>query len=181
MNLIFFGFKNCGKTTLGKKLAHRLNLPFIDTDYLIEQHYLAISGIQLNCREIFKTIGEKAFRELETSVLEQLKGAKHTIIAVGGGCVLSPKNVAFLAKLGQLVYLKVSKETLKKRTLVRATLPAYLDANNPEASFDKMYNERKKIYEKIPAVSIDLESKTEDQVILELCTLIQSSEANNGE
>lgn len=179
MNLILFGFKSCGKTTLGKMIAQRLNRPFIDTDHLLEQLYLQQTGQSLTFREIFKAVGTDAFRILESNVLQQLKGQKNAIIAVGGGFVLDPINAAFLAKLGRLVYLKVSKETLKKRILGKAELPAFLDPSDPEGSFEQMYRERRKKYEEIHALSIDMENKTQAQVILELSSLIQNSEEHS--
>jgi len=93
--------------------------------------------------------------------------------------ILDPQNAALLAKLGQLVYLKVSKETLKKRIL-HGELPAFLDPADPEGSFEKMVRERQGMYEKIPALTVDLEKKTQDQVVLELCAWIEQREINNG-
>lgn len=175
MNLILFGFKSCGKTTLGKKCAHLLDSPFIDTDSLLERLYFKKTGRQLSFREIFKTVGADAFRALESDVLQQLKDTQNAVIAVGGGLVLDPHNVSILAKLGKLVYLKVSKKTLKKRIL-NAELPAFLDPIDPEESFEQMYRERRVRYEEINALSIDLENQTQDQVVLELWTLIQDLE-----
>lgn len=180
MNLILFGFKSCGKTTLGQKLAQYLNRPFIDTDHLIERLYFKQSGQKLKLREIFKTIGNTLFRQLESNVLQQLINVNNAIIAVGGGMVLLPQNVTFLAKLGQLVYLKISKDTLKKRIFTQEQ-PAYLDPLDPEGSFEQMYKERLVIYEKIHAIPVDLENKTEDQIILELSALIQKLEQSDVE
>lgn len=179
MNLILFGFKSCGKTTLGKIIATRLNRPFLDTDRLVEHLYYTRTGEEMNFRNIFKTVGEDGFRALETDVLQQLKRAKNAIIALGGGLILNPKNAASLAKMGQLVYLKLSKQTLKNRILGR-DIPAYLDPLDPEGSFERMYIERQATYETIPAVSIDLETKTQDQVVLQICALIQKRESENG-
>ena len=179
MNLILFGFKSCGKTTLGKLLAQRLNRPFIDTDRLIEHLYFQRTGQSLTFREIFKTAGAAVFRTLESDVLQPLKSAKTAIIAVGGGLVLDPTHVTFLAKLGQLVYLNVSKETLKRRVL-GGELPAYLDPLDPEGSFEQMYKERQPKYEAISALSVDLEKKTQDEILQELSALIHSLEQPHG-
>jgi shikimate kinase len=179
MNLILFGFKGCGKTTLGKKLAQRLDRLFIDTDFLVEQLYFEQTGQQLPYREIFKAVGRDAFRALESDVLQQLKASQYVVIAVGGGLVLDPQNVTVLEKLGKLVYLKVNKETLKKRIL-NAQLPAFFDPVDPEGSFEQLYKERITKYEKIHAIPIDLENKTQDQIILELSAIIQELENAHG-
>ncbi len=180
MNWMLFGFKSCGKTTIGKIIAARMNRPFFDTDSLIEQLHYQSTGDLLHFRDIYKKIGEKAFRKLESDVIQQLKRVKDAIIALGGGLILDPKNAAFLAKLGKLVYLKVNKEILKKRILGKE-LPSFLNPADPEGSFEQLYNERQAKYEAIPALSIDLEAKTQDQVVLELSTLILSMEESHGQ
>jgi shikimate kinase len=180
MNLILFGFKSCGKTTLGKMIAIRMNRPFFDTDNMLEQLHYQWTGDQLHFREIYKKIGEDAFRKLESDVVQQLKGIKNAIIALGGGLILDPKNTAFLAKLGQLIYLKVSKETLKRRILSKE-LPSFLNPADPEGSFEQFYNERRAKYEAVPAISVDLETKTQDQVVLELSALILNVEESHGQ
>jgi shikimate kinase len=175
MNLILFGFKSCGKTTLGKMIAIRMNRPFFDTDSMLEQLYYKLTGNQMPFRQIYKKIGEEDFCALESDVVEQLKSSKNAIIALGGGLILHSNHAAFLAKLGQLVYLKVSKKVLKRRILSKE-LPSFLDPTDPEGSFEKFYTERREKYEAIPALSIDLETKTQDQVVLELSALILNAE-----
>ena len=180
MNWILFGFKGCGKTTLGKKLAAALNRPFIDTDQLIEALYHARTGLTKNFREIFIIVGSEEFRRMETDVLEQLKNTHNAVIALGGGLILDPVNATLLAKLGQLVYLKENKATIKARIL-RDKLPAYLDPLDPIGSFEKMYQERLPKYEEIFALSVDLEKKTQDKIATELCALIEQMEAKHGQ
>ena len=179
MNVILFGFKSCGKTTIGKLLATRMNRPFIDTDQMLEMIYFEQTGEQIPFRQIYNTIGEEKFRALESEVVLLLQNTQHSIIALGGGLILNPKNAASLAKLGQLVYLKVSKETLKRRILGKE-LPSFLDPKDPENSFEHYYNERRPKYEAIPALSIDLETKTQDQIVLELTALIFNLEESSG-
>jgi shikimate kinase len=178
VNLILFGFKSSGKTILGKMIAAHTNRPFFDTDNMLEGLYYQLTGEQLPFREIYKKIGDNAFRKLESDVVQQLKEIKNAIIALGGGLILDSKNVAPLAKLGQLVYLKVGKETLKKRILSQE-LPSFLNPADPEGSFEQFYNERCVKYEAIPALSVDLEAKTPDQVVLELSAWILNREESN--
>jgi shikimate kinase len=179
MNLILFGFKSCGKTTLGKILARQMRRRFLDTDRLLERLHCAQTGEKKTFREIFKAVGPEQFRALESAVVEQLKSAQNAIIALGGGVILNPENAAVLAKLGQLVYLKLDKGTLKQRILSRP-LPAYLDPLDPEGSFERMHREREENYEKIPAICINMQRKTKDQVVAEICTLIQQLETPHG-
>jgi len=180
MNWILFGFKGSGKTTLGRSIAEQLNCKFIDTDKEIESLYFSRTEQKLTCRAIHQLIGEEGFRSLESETLAALKSCQNAIIAVGGGSILDPTNADTLAKLGKFVYLKISKETLKKRIL-GAELPSYLNPADPEGSFEKMYNQRKPLYDKILALSIDLETKTQDQAVFEILTLIKKEEAPHGE
>lgn len=135
-NIILIGFKSAGKTTLGKKIAERMNLHFIDTDDLIAK----------NNREFYLQFGPAAFREIEKEVIRALAEFQNTVIATGGGVILDPENIAILKKLGKLIYLQVEKEELKRRLFIEP-LPAILDPENPEASFEKMYQERLRLYE----------------------------------
>lgn len=172
MNLILFGFKKCGKTYLGRKLAETLNLPFIDTDHRIEDLYATMTGEFLTFREIYQKVGEDLFRQLERYVIANLKEVDHSVIAVGGGALLDQKNQAILEKLGKLVYLKIEKEALKQR-LLSGNLPLYLDPTNKEYAFEKMYAERKILYERIPSVWIDTSDKSEQEILDLLKHLIE--------
>lgn len=166
MSLILFGFKSCGKTTFGKKLAAKLALPFIDTDRLIEK----LVGEKLSCRELVKQKGSAFFREKEREAVKSLIGKEKAVIALGGGTVLDPENVRILAKIGVLVYLRVDREALKRR-LLTPPLPTYLDPKDPEGSFSRMYEERKEVYEHIPAVWVDV-NRDEEIVLTELSQVI---------
>ncbi|MBY0528817.1 MAG: hypothetical protein K2P51_01355 [Rhabdochlamydiaceae bacterium] len=167
MNLILFGFKHCGKTTYGRKLAKQLVCPFIDTDLLLEQAYALKTNEPLTCRQMYQHLGEAAFRALETKTLETLCTVQNSIIAVGGGMVLNPLNVALLYQIGTLVHLILDDETLKNRTLTNE-LPAYLDQADKEGSFNQLVKERKAIYASIRAHPLLLKSKSDDEILAEL-------------
>lgn len=147
-NIILIGFKSSGKTTLGKKIAEKTGCHFIDADDLIAK----------NNREFYLAVGPIAFREIEKEVIRALAEFQNCIIATGGGVVLDPENVVILKKLGKLIYLKVEKEELKRRLLVDP-LPAILDPDRPEESFEKMYQERKSIYEQAADYRVNAEEQ----------------------
>lgn len=175
MNWILFGFKRCGKTHYGKKISALLSRPFIDTDQILETLYFAQTRERLSCREIYEHLGATAFRALESESLLSLQNLRRSIISVGGGMVLDPTNVEQLHKLGTLIYLKLDKETLKKRIL-STSLPSYLDKTDPEGSFEKMYEERKSVYEKIRAIPLDISHQSETWVLEQLRTIIEGRE-----
>lgn len=167
MNLILFGFKRCGKTYFGQKVAEKLKMTFIDTDVLVEN----LHGEEMDCREIFNQIGEAGFRSLERDVVMSLQNLKNAIISVGGGVMLDRKNLDSLEDIGRLVYLDTSKEILKKRMLY-GELAAYLDEEDPEGSFNSMYDLRKPIYESIKAERIDTSNRSDQAVIQDICRMI---------
>ena len=134
MNLILFGFKGCGKTHFGKQLAEKMKRPFFDTDEIISARF------SLPCRDLYRKIGEEAFRLLEREAIRSLIHVQNAIIAVGGGAVLDPENVKILRRMGRLVYLEVNLETVKKRVVDFAVGP-----------LDEVYRQRKPIYESISA------------------------------
>ncbi|MDE3045792.1 MAG: shikimate kinase [Verrucomicrobiota bacterium] len=141
MSFILFGFKGSGKTYWGRKLAQKWKKVFLDTDELL----LEKTGHQ-TIRELYQAVGEKEFRSLEKQVIGELASVQQAVIAVGGGAVLDPENVALLQKIGQLIYLDVSLETVQKRgvTLVQGPI-------------EEIYRERKPIYESIPARRVKVE------------------------
>lgn len=172
MNYILFGFKSCGKSFYGKKLAKHLGWEFVDTDKVIELLYKSIYLEKLNCSEIYKKLGSQGFRELEKKAIFSLKDKMSAVISVGGGGLLDPENVTFLLSLGRLFYLKVDKRTLKERIFSFHELPAFLDPLDPLTSFETIYKDRMSVYEKIPATCLDLDDKTEEEVIEEFLSLV---------
>jgi shikimate kinase len=117
-------------------------------------------------REIVLHFGWETFRNLEADALASFEELRGHVIAVGGGAVLHPENVKQMQRLGKLVYLKISKEKLKK-ILLKSPLPLYLDEEDPEGSFEKLYLERKKIYEAIPSLQLDAEREESVEEIVE--------------
>lgn len=165
MNLILFGLPSSGKTTIGKKLAARLSLPFIDTDKRIEDSYRQHCSLNYSCRKIYQTYGENKFRLLESEVILSLKNRTNTIISLGGGALCNAEIVPFLQRLGELVQLQISKETLYSRFLLNP--PAFLNTTN----FDTFYEYRVQCLQRIPSRIIDVDNKTLEEIIHLLCNL----------
>lgn len=108
--VILVGPMASGKTTLGKLMAKRLGLTFVDSDQEIEQR----SGVSI--RTIFEVEGEVAFRDRESKVLATLISQSGCVLATGGGVVLLEQNRARLKEAGLVLYLKPDIETQLKRT-----------------------------------------------------------------
>lgn len=103
------GLPGCGKSTVGRQLARRLQLPFFDSDQTIEQ--------QLGCsiREFFEREGEERFRDVEESVIDQLTQQQRGVLSTGGGVVLRPINRQHLHGRCQVVYLNSLPDELFRR------------------------------------------------------------------
>jgi shikimate kinase len=103
------GLPGSGKSTVGRQLARRLQLPFFDSDQVIEE--------QLGCtiREYFEREGEERFRDVEESVIDQLTQKATGILSTGGGVVLRPVNRLHLRERGQVIYLNSSPDELYRR------------------------------------------------------------------
>ena len=159
MKIVLTGMKHCGKSTIGKLLAHRWDCPFADTDVMLEKLFEENYGEKRSCREIFREHGEAFFRNLEAEVVGSLLSGRPTksrVIALGGGLPMNPSVKALLPKLGDIVYLKVAPETIFRRIEANG-LPPYLDARRPFESFMEFYREREKTYASLATLTVQLE------------------------
>ncbi|MCL4339491.1 shikimate kinase [Patescibacteria group bacterium] len=166
MSIVLIGMKASGKTTVGKILAKKLNMRFVDMDNIIEKKYKIKSGQSLSFREIFKKYGEKYFTNLESECLSEV--CKETngniILACGGRTPLTKRNQNLLKKIGPAVYLDVDKKELLSRILKNG-LPAFLKyTNNPGKSLDMLLKVRNPIYEEIADIKISCSDKKPDKI-----------------
>ncbi len=179
MNLILFGFKGAGKTHFGKRLALEMHRPFIDLDDLIVELYQKETDTRKTLRAIYIAVGEEPFRALEKRALVLLKKVENAVIAVGGGSMLDPENVEMLQKIGALIFLQASAETLKKR-IFQEELPAFFDKKDPEGSFLRMLHEREPIYRSIRARCVDTDALDEAGILAALRSILLLEEPPNG-
>ena len=107
--LVLVGLPGSGKSTVGRQLARRLSLPFVDSDHAIEQ--------RLGCsiREYFEREGEDRFRDVESEVLDDLSQRANGVLSTGGGSVLRPVNRERLKARGQVFYLRSTPEEVFRR------------------------------------------------------------------
>lgn len=114
--IILVGFMGAGKSTLGKKVAKKMNIPFIDSDQEIEKRH------QKSIGEIFAEHGESFFRHLEIEFMHSLEDKEEFVLATGGGMPCFGKNMEILNKLGTTFYLERSAKELANR-LMNAKTP----------------------------------------------------------
>jgi len=165
MNVILVGFKSCGKTTAGKELAKELNLEHIELDELLEELYYKKHNERLSFKEIYKKHGEKFFRNLENSALTGIKDKKNIVLSLGGGTVLSEQNRKIMKEIGTIVYLDVDKSILLDRILNADELPAFLDKDKPEKSFEEILDKRKPIYSEIADYRIKIKDEPVSEIL----------------
>ena len=108
-NLILVGPMGAGKTSIGRRLAERFGLEFVDADQAIVER----TGATINA--IFEHVGEAGFREREQATLAQLLAREGMLVSTGGGAVLSADNRKLMQTRGFVVYLQVSVEAQLKR------------------------------------------------------------------
>lgn len=161
-NIIFVGVKHCGKSTQGRLLARRLQLPFADTDELIAQTYAAENGVPLadaQPRRIVQKHGEEFFRRLEAdTILKMLDDSADNcrVIALGGG-VLSNKFLSrdVLKKLGVLIYLNIDSQIAWER-VAAGGIPPFLTGEDPQQKFLNLCRERSVILQAAADVIVDV-------------------------
>ncbi len=107
--LALIGLPGSGKSTVGRQLARRLQLPFYDSDRVIEER------IGCAIKDFFAREGEERFRDIEESVIGDLSQHSRAVISTGGGAVLRPGNRQHLRAGGHVVYLKSVPEELARR------------------------------------------------------------------
>jgi shikimate kinase len=158
MVVIFCGLFCAGKSTVGKLCAEKFAFPFYDTDRMIEAHFGSSQAIG----QIWQTIGNETFRELESALISSLN-PEIAIIATGGGALLRERTREHLKKIGTSIYLKASVETLFQRIFQRG-LPPYLDKTRPFEHLKEIAEQRFPIYEKHCQYMIDTENNTPEEV-----------------
>jgi shikimate kinase len=143
-SIFLIGFMGAGKSTIGKKLAHRLGLQFFDLDKLIE----AKAGCSIS--DIFKFLGEDAFRQLEQSCLQEIVAHDHILLAAGGGTPCFFNNIEIMKAKGLVIYIELPELVLYER-LVKAkkVRPSVRGMNEVElkAFIEKQLLTRKSFYE----------------------------------
>ena len=109
MLLFLIGYMGCGKSSIGRPLAKRLGLKFVDMDTEIERR----CGVSV--QQFFADRGEEAFRRLERELLRELTSAEDTVVATGGGVPCFFDNMELMNGAGVTVYFKLAPEKLAAR------------------------------------------------------------------
>jgi shikimate kinase len=163
LNLVLIGYMGTGKSTVGKKLARRLGLKFVDSDHEVER----VTGLTIN--EIFKKYKEVRFRSEEKAALRRLTANSGQVISTGGGAVVDPENVEMLKHNGFIVCLTAKPEILFERLKRKKDRPL-LQTADPLATIRKMLTDRAPFYAKADA-TVDTSEMDLEAVIAEVTRL----------
>ena len=133
------GLPGSGKSTVGRQLARRLQLPFLDSDNVIEE--------RLGCsiRDYFEREGEASFREVEESAIDELTLQASGVLSTGGGAVLRPANRLHLHDRGYVIYLRSSPEELFRRLRHDVSRPL-LQVADPLGRLRDLFAQRDPLY-----------------------------------
>lgn len=137
--IVLVGLMGAGKSTVGRRLAGELGLPFHDADQEIEK----AAGCSIS--DFFERFGEPAFREGERRVIARLLAGPRHVLATGGGAFMDPATRDIIRRLGISVWLKADIDLLMARVLKRPTRPL-LKTADPRATMERLMKERYPVY-----------------------------------
>ena len=156
-NVVLVGFMGAGKTSVGRRLAEALAMPFIDMDADIE----ARAGKSIT--QIFAEDGEPRFRDMERSLVRELAAAQQAcVIAAGGGVVLNPDNIRDFSQSGLVVCLSAALEEILRR-VGNSTHRPLLNQPDPVVAIRNLLAKRQPLYAAIP-VQVETTGKTVAEV-----------------
>lgn len=137
--LVLVGLMGAGKSCIGKRLAQRLGLPFVDADSEIE------TAAGCSIEEIFKRHGEAHFRDGERRVIQRLLEQPVMVLATGGGAFMDPRTREAIRARGRSIWLKADLELLVKRTARKSNRPL-LKQGDPRAILARLIEQRYPVY-----------------------------------
>ena len=159
-HLYLSGFMGAGKTTVGRLLAQKLSLEWIDLDHWIE------SRQKMKISDIFQNGGESRFRDLETQELRAVALRHTSVVSLGGGAILRSENRSLIQQSGHLIYLRAQFSTLLDRLIQQMDsrpLLAGLRVEELGHQVERKFSERRHLYE-MANYTIDTDTERKEDV-----------------
>ncbi len=170
-SIVLVGLMGAGKSSVGRRLATALDLPFKDADTEIEL------ASNLTVPEFFEKHGEKAFRDGERKVISRLLADTQHVLATGGGAYMDPETRDIIAKNGCSVWLRADLDTLLKRCLKRNTRPL-LRQGDPKQILNDLMQKRYPVYEEAD-ITVESGDGPHDIVVKKIISALNAH--NNNE
>lgn len=166
-NLILIGPMGAGKTSIGRRLAERFSLEFVDADHAI------VEDAGTSIASIFENGGEAAFRAIEKRVMDELLARSGLLLSTGGGAVLDPDNRRLMRERGFVVYLRVSVVEQIQRLKRDKTRPL-LQRPDREQVMQEMALLRDPLYREIADLTVDTDHFTPGEATAHLVVRLAS-------
>ena len=170
-SLVLIGLMGAGKTTVGRRLAQRLGLGFVDTDHEVER----AAGESIP--DIFAKRGEAAFREGERRVIARLLDDGPQVMATGGGAYMDPETRARIGERAVTVWLKADLDVLMARVSRRNNRPL-LRTDDPTAVMRKLIDERYPVYANAD-ITVESRDAAHDRVVEAIVAAINERAADD--
>jgi len=164
MNLILIGYRGTGKSTVARLVASRLGWNTLSTDALI------VERAQLPIPEIVSQFGWEHFRDLETTICQELRGKDHLVIDTGGGVVLRESNVKALKPTGMVCWLTASVQTISRRIAGDSQRPSLTTGRTFIEEIEEVLQERTPKYRAASDIMVETDSVPADQIAEQVVT-----------
>ncbi len=163
--IVLIGYMGCGKSTVAKLLARRCGKKLLDADSEIEKE----QGRTIS--DIFSSLGEEAFRNMETEYLRKIAALEEDVIlSTGGGMPLRKENAELMKNIGKVIYLKTGEDVIFDRVQKDTSRPLLQDADRKKKIHD-MLCVRGPIYEAAAEVIIRTDDKTPEEIADYICRI----------
>jgi shikimate kinase len=162
--VVLIGSPGAGKSTVGRKVAQELDVPFTDSDALVE------SAAGMTVADIFVTEGEAEFRRLEAAAVDSALAESTGVVALGGGAILSPQTRARLSG-HRVVWLKVTVSDAAKRVGMNTARPLLL--GNVRSTLSALLEERNPLYEEVATDIVDTAGRGQRAVVAEVLRVVR--------
>jgi len=171
MNIVLIGLPSSGKTSVGKKLATKLNFDFIDIDDLISKIHKINKKENHNVQTIYQKYGKNYFREIEKRAIKKVKTFENCVIATGGGAIENKKNAEILRENNKIIFLDCNIDILLKRIENQPARPIF-EKSNPSDLLKEISEKRTPLYKKLSDKTIDVSSNSIDEIVNNILEMI---------
>jgi shikimate kinase len=170
MNIVLIGYRACGKSTVGKLLAEKLKIAFLDSDLLIEEN------LGISIKKIVEDRGWDYFRAREKECIQKMAQTDECVIATGGGLILDEYNISLLKKTGLVIWLDTPLadivERLREDSETDGLRPQFTKFDLTEETGIVM-RERIYLYQKAADLILDTAEKSVEQVVKEIVAYLR--------